>query len=127
MTLQRRRGDPVSVYGVKTVTDHRGNRVETPDPDTVVHTRASVIWDRSNRAEIPGYQWVQVFRVIINADLDLAQTWGLVRWRGKWWDIISPPEAHLGRPYHIRSTVALIRERPPGSTDFEHLLEVDDG
>lgn len=118
MSLQRRRGARVQICGRKTVRDGRGNDVIAPDIDNLVEKRASIIWDRSNRAEVPGYQYVQVFRMIVDADVSEAELWGMVLWKGRWYDIVNPPEEHLGRPYHIRSVVALIREVPPGATDY---------
>ena len=112
MSLQRRRGQTATVYSTKVVEDKRGNKHITVDMTKPQTVRAAFIPDRSARAEVPGQQQINVFRMIVRADIEGVNLWSRVKWNGSEWDIVAPPAYHHGSR-QVRHWSLTIRERPP--------------
>lgn len=108
--MQRDRGESARIYLVTKVTDSRQNIVEAP-LSTFVTVRGAFAPDRSARAEVPGQQQVNVFRMVTSSDLSGVSLWSRVKWRNLWWDIIAPPGWHVG-DRHTRHWSLLLRQRP---------------
>lgn len=115
MTVQRRRGQVVKVWKTETLTDRRGNTVQASEgvDSPPVLVRAAFIPQRSSRAEVPGQQSINIYRMIIDADLEGVGLWSRIEWRGAIWDPITPPEYHQGTR-QTRHWSIDIRERPAG-------------
>lgn len=111
-SIQRRRGQPALIWKSKIVTDNRGNDIIVPDADGPHEVRAAFIPQRSSRAEVPGQQQINVTRMIVDADLEGVTLWSRVQYKGKDWDIVSPPAYHHGTRRHTRHWSIDIRERP---------------
>lgn len=111
MTVQRRRGQIARVCRLETVTDRRGNRTVAPDREHWTEVRAAFVPDRSSRAEVPGQQQINVWKMIVAADTPDVYMWNVVQWNGREWDIAAPPELHYGTR-RTRHYTVLLRERP---------------
>lgn len=98
MTLQRRgrNAQLVTLYALKVITDGRGNRQQVVDREHSVTVRAAVIPQRGSEAELPGQQPVDVYRIIVPATTPDVGLWNIVAWRGREWDIVTPPIYHHG-------------------------------
>lgn len=96
MSLQRKRGQPVTLWPTVRTVDGRGNEVMAPDYDSPIHTRAAVIPQRSSRAEVPGQVVVDVYRLILPPKLEGIGLWSTVEWRGIRWDVAAPPAYRHG-------------------------------
>ncbi|GGK13213.1 hypothetical protein GCM10010124_02220 [Pilimelia terevasa] len=96
MSVQRRRGQTALIWRTKTAIDKRGNTVVVADADGPHEVRAAFIPQRSARAEVPGQQQINVTRMIVAADLPEVNLWSRVRWRGRDWDVVTPPAYHHG-------------------------------
>jgi hypothetical protein len=92
--------------------DNRGHSVRTPDADGPHEVVAAFIPQRSARAEVPGQQQINVYRMIVDANLTDVDLWSRVEWDGKTWDIVSPPAYHHGITRHTRHWSIDIRQRP---------------
>src|SRR5699024_12459267 len=66
---------------------------------------------RSSRAEAPGQVEVNVYHMIVRADIPDVTLWSYVKWRGEMWDVSAPPEYHHGTR-HVRHWTVEIRKRP---------------
>ena len=108
-SMQRRRGEEITLYAPKEVTDRRGNRVLIPQGEAVT-IRCAETFDRSNRAEVPGQQSVEQISVILSRDVD-AQLWTVAYFRDAWWDVSAPPAQRRGNR-HTRHQTAILRRRP---------------
>lgn len=113
MSVQRRRGQRALVYPEKHATDTRGNVMLAPDLDNPIEVRAAFIPQRGARAEVPGQVEVNVYRMILSADVEGLGLWSRVAWNGSEWDIVSPP-AHRYGSRHVRHVSVDVRERPNG-------------
>lgn len=113
MSVQRRRGQPVTLYRRKRVTDKRGNEQWAPDRENPIRTTAAVIPQRSSRAEVPGQAEVDVYRLIVGVDLDSIGLWSIVEWRGQEWDVVAPPAYRHGTR-RVRHWSIDVRGRPGG-------------
>jgi hypothetical protein len=111
VSVQRRRGQPARIWKATTVTDNRGNTVVVGDGDGPHEVTAAFIPQRSARAEVPGQQQINVTRMIVAADLPDVNLWSRVEWRGRLWDIVTPPGYHHGTR-RTRHWSIDIRERP---------------
>lgn len=111
MSVQRRRGRPVTLYARKVVTDKRGNETIAVDFETKFETTAAVIPQRSSRAEIPGQQQIDVVRLIVTPDLPNVGLWSQVALDGDMWDVAAPPAYHHGSR-RMRHYSIDIRRRP---------------
>lgn len=111
MSYQRRRGQTVLVYLLTMITDQRGNDVLVPDLENPVTITAAAIPQRSQRAEVPGQQQIDVVRLIIPANIGDVGLWGRVLYQGDYWDIVAPPAYHHGTR-KTRHTSVDIRRRP---------------
>lgn len=111
MSVQRRRGRPVTIYPRKTTVDDRGNTLISADLDHPFVTRAAVIPQRSSKAEVPGQQQIDVVRLLISTGLGDIGIWGYVHYDGSMWDVVAPPAMHYGmrRTRHLSLD---IRRRP---------------
>lgn len=110
--MQRRRGQAVTIYKTKTVTDNRGTENIVPDFDVSPHkVLAWVVPDRSARAEVPGQQKINVVRLGTASDLGDVNMWTLVEYNGRKWDLTQPPAYHHGSR-HVRHWTLTLRERP---------------
>lgn len=107
---RKRRGFNVSIRTSAITTDRRGNRTVLPN-GPVLTVRAWLIPDRSSRAEVPGQQQINVYRMGTQADLSGVDMFSRVSWNGSDWDIVSPPAHHEG-DRHTRHWTFTIRERP---------------
>lgn len=110
-SVQRRRGQIAEVYAVKVVEDRRGNDVTVVDMDSKTVLRAAFIPDRSARAELPGQQQINVYKMILDHTIPGQELWSRVYWNGSWWDIVTPPGYHHGTK-HVRHNSLSIRQRP---------------
>lgn len=110
-SMQRRRGEKVTLYRPTEVRDRRGNRVLTPLRDSTT-VRCSESFDRSNRAEVPGQQQVDQISIRIPWNVD-AQLWTAAHFRGEWWDVAAPPARRRGNRHTSHQTV-ILRRRPQG-------------
>ena len=111
MSLQRRRGKPITIYPTKVSVDARGNTTREPDMTSPYTVRAAVNPARSSRAEVPGQQQINTLDVILPQtgvhDLDL---WSRVEIEGRSYDVVTPPALHGGierRVVNQRITVRL--------------------
>lgn len=110
MSMQRRRGRIAKIHQVETVTDKRGNTVETPTAD-FLSIRAWAIPQRGARAELPGQQQVKIIEIGTEHDLSRVTLWSRVEWAGEWWDVVVPPQEHWGTR-HVRHWSITLRWRP---------------
>lgn|GEM_PF-1581687 len=118
MSVQRRCGQKALLYPEILVTDERGNVMKGPDLDNPVEVRAAFSAQRGARAEVPGQVQVNVYRMLVDPDVEGIGLWGRVRWTapdgaGPEWDIVSPPAYRHGTR-HVRHVSFDIRERPNG-------------
>lgn len=114
MTSSRRRrcGQPFLVYRSKTVIDRRGDRVRTVDMDSRPYEVTGVFApQRSSRAEVPGQQQINVYHVVLDAELPDVDLFSRVHWRDAWWDVVTPPGYHHGTRA-TRHWSMDIRQRP---------------
>lgn len=111
MSVQRRRGLPITAYPRKLVTDSRGNEQYTEDRDNPIQTTAAAVPQRSSRAEVAGQQEIDVVRLMVSAEIENIGLWSVIVFRGDEWDVAAPPAYHHGtrrtRHYSID-----IRRRP---------------
>lgn len=114
MSAQRRRGQSIKVWKRILVTDGRGNKVLTADPNSPYEETAAVIPQRSSKAEVPGQQQINVVRLILKPDLADVGLWSEVEYSGSKWDVAAPPAYHHGTRRHTRHWSIDIRERPDG-------------
>lgn len=110
--MQRRRGEVAEIHLVTKRTDARGNVVESPTGE-FVSVRGAFTPDRSARAEVPGQQQVNIFRMVTSSDLSGVSLWSRVKWRGFWWDVVAPAAWHIG-DRHTRHWSLILRQRPDG-------------
>lgn len=110
MSVQRRRGQKITAYPNKLVTDERGNEIVVVDLDNPIETTAAIIPQRSARAEVAGQQMIDIVRMIVRADIDLG-LWGRVFWDNDFWDIAQPPAYHHGTR-RTRHQSLDVRRRP---------------
>lgn len=113
VTIQRRRGHLVEVWPVGTITDARGHQVVMADKDQAMTIRAAMIPDRSGPMEVPGQGHIHIVRMITSQEVPGLTTGARVRWDGKAWDVVMPPEQHHG-PRATRHYTATLRERTSG-------------
>ncbi|WP_394615886.1 hypothetical protein JNUCC0626_40150 [Lentzea sp. JNUCC 0626] len=111
MSHQRKRGQRARVWKAVQAIDRRGNHVTRAQPDGPHEVRAAFIPQRSSKAEVPGQQQINVTRMIVSADLEDVNLWSRVEWKGRQWDIVSPPQYHHGTR-RTRHWSLDIRERP---------------
>ena len=111
MTVQRRRGVPVTLYPSKTSTDARGNTTLVADLTAPYTLTAAVIPQRSYRAEVPGQRDVDVYRLLVSADIENVDIWSRASFYGEMWDVISPPRLHRGIRKTRHYTID-VRKRP---------------
>lgn len=119
MSYQRKRGLPVKIWPIHTLTDDRGNEQKVVNLDAPpIRTKGWIFAQRSSRAEVPGQQKINVVRIGIDADLTNvelasgAELYGRVEYMGKLWDVVAPPAYHHGSSRHTRHWSVDIRERP---------------
>jgi hypothetical protein len=111
-SMQRRRGQPAKVWPATKVTDSRANTVVAVDlTATPIEVTAVFIPQRSARAEVAGQQQINVVTMIVSPDLPDVNLWSRVLWRGRYWDVVSPPAYHHGTR-HTRHWSMDLRERP---------------
>lgn len=112
MTYQRKRGQTIKLWRSEKQTDKRGNVHKVAVPLDKHEVRAWEYPQRSARAEVPGQQKINVTRVGVDADLEGVDLWSEVEYRGKVWDVVTPPYYHHGSSRHVRHWSIDIRERP---------------
>lgn len=110
MSLQRRRGIPMTVYPSIIKTDLRGNKRWEPDFDNPIEVKGAFIPERGSRAEVPGQQQIDVGTIIIPADFAEVNVFSRVEFRGRQWDIVTPPQYHHGTR-RVRHWSAEVRRR----------------
>lgn len=116
--LQRRRGVDITIHPSVETEDRRGNKTIRPlgIPFTV---KAWIIPDRSARAEVPGQQEINVYKLGTTSDLTDVDLWSRVEWDGAWWDLTAPPAKSIGTR-HTSHWALIIRKRPDnGGLDAE--------
>lgn len=94
MSLQRRRGFLIKYWKSTSTTNLRGDVVRRP-LDGPYETTAWMIPQRSQRAEVPGQQEIDVVRIGVTASEDI-DLWARVEMRGDMWDVAAPPAFHNG-------------------------------
>ena len=111
-SMQRRRGQAAKVWPATKTTDSRGNTVVAVDSAAApIQVTAAFIPQRSARAEVAGQQQINVVTMIVAPDLPDVNLWSRVQWRGRYWDVVSPPAYHHGTR-HTRHWSMDLRERP---------------
>lgn len=113
MSVQRRgkNAQNATVYKTIRYEDDRGNEQFMVDLENGESVTAAFVPARSSRAEAPGQVEVNVYHMIVRADIPDVTLWSYVKWRGEMWDISSPPEYHHGTR-HVRHWTVEIRKRP---------------
>lgn len=113
MSVQRRGRNAQDCVIYKTVrfTDDRGNEQFMVDLENGAPEKAAFIPVRSSRAEAPGQVEVDVYTMIVRADIPDVTLWSMVDWRGERFDVMSPPSYHHGTR-HVRHWSVEIRKRP---------------
>lgn len=111
MSVQRRRGQPATIWKTRTEVDNRGNKVVVAHNDGPHQVTAVFIPQRSSKAEVPGQTQINVTRMIVDPDLPDVTLWSRVEWNGSEWDVVTPPAYHHGTR-HNRHWSIDIRERP---------------
>ena len=112
MSWQRRRGQSAEIWKSASVLDDRGHSIVMADADGPHEVNAVFIPQRSARAEVPGQQQINVYRMILDANLTDVDLWSRVDWDGKTWDVVTPPAYHHGVTRHTRHWSIDIRQRP---------------
>ena len=115
MSLQRRRGIPITFYPRVLTTTGRGDKQFTVDMDNPVTTRGWVSADRSAKAEIPGQQEIDVIKIGVPAGME-EKGLGIgarVELLGEAFDVVQPPAYRHGTR-HVRHLSVTLRRRPSG-------------
>jgi len=115
VSLQRKRGLPITVYPRKLATTARGDEQWVVDLENPITSRCWVSADRSTKAEVPGQQEVDVVKVGVPVDLE-AKGLGIgarVTLLGDDWDVVQPPAYRHGTR-HVRHLSVTLRRRPSG-------------
>lgn len=79
--------------------------------DNPYAVKAVFIPQRSQKAELPGQQDIDVTRMIVDWNLPGVDSWSRVSWNGSMWDVVMPPAYHHGTR-HVRHWSIDIRRRP---------------
>ena len=111
MSVQRRRGQKATVFLTHDVVDARGATQARTDMDNAVEVKAAFIPQRSARAEVPGQQEIDVYRMILTHEIEGLGLNCQVLWRGAYWDVVTPPSYRHGTR-QVRHMSVDIRERP---------------
>jgi hypothetical protein len=109
--MQRRRGIPATVWKSSYHTDNRGNEILVADADGPYQVRCAMIPQRSSKAEVPGQQQINIYRMIVDANLEDVTLWSRIEVFGTQWDVVTPPAYHHG-DRKTRHWSIDIRERP---------------
>lgn len=111
MSYQRKHGAAVIFYPQKLVTDADGVPTLVADMDSPsIPTKAAVIPDRAQRAEVPGQQVVNIVRLLVKRMPGLGP-WARAEFWGRMWDVTVPPEERQNVPRPNRHMVVEVRER----------------
>lgn len=121
-SIQRRRhGQAFKVWPEVVVEDRRGNSKRTVDLSALPHghdgkLKGNFTPDRGSRAEVPGQQEIDVYRVVFETGLEDVTLWSRLLWappgrEPKYWDIVEPPVYRHGTR-HTRHWTMVIRKRP---------------
>lgn len=105
----------IRIYPTVTVVDSRGDEQEQPGED-FYEVLAWIVPDRSSRAEVPGQQEIDVYKVGVDPDTVLTgvNIWSRVVWNDEDWDLVAPP-AHRRGTRHVRHQTLTIRRRTPSN------------
>lgn len=114
MSVQRRRGQDALVWPQKEIIDRRGNGpMKAADMEAEpFQVRAAFIAVRGSRAEVAGQQEIDTYSMLVTHELPGVGLWSRVKWNGRYWDIVSPPEYRHGTRA-TRHWTLTIRARPP--------------
>jgi hypothetical protein len=112
MAVGRNRKEKGVVYGRKVSVDSRGNEQVVPDFDNPHEVGMSIHSVRSNRAEIKGQLTNEVVVLHVDPDVPDIGPWTCVVFRGRQYDIASPPFYKTGRR-RTSHWEAEVRARPP--------------
>lgn len=86
-----------------------------PGRDPSIKLRYAERWIRSSKAEVPGYQTIDVRRLIIKDTLPDPTVWSIIVFGGEdgedRWEIIAPPQFHRGTR-HTRHWSVDVKRRP---------------
>jgi hypothetical protein len=102
----------ITIWKSADVVDNRGHTVRVADSDGPYEVKAMVYPQRSSRAEMPGQQSIEVYRILIPPDYADVDLWSKVIYQGKDYDLVSPPVYHHGATRHNRHWTIDIRLRP---------------
>lgn len=111
MSVQRRRGIPVTVYRMERTTDRRGNSLAVKTVQLPHQVKAAIIPQRSAKAEVPGQQQINVVRLIVDPNMEGVGLWSMVEFNGTKWDVVTPPAYHHGSR-RTRHWSIDVRQRP---------------
>lgn len=111
MSYQRRRGLPAIIYPLAAVVDSRGNTHRMADMNNPIKTKVWTYPQEGAKAEVIGQQEIDVVRLGSKADLGDVGLLSRVTFRGREWDIVSPPQYHHGTR-HTRHWSFDVRKRP---------------
>lgn len=102
MTRQRNRAKKVKIWSQVFMPDNRGmGSYHTPTDDngvptgTPIEVKATFSVERTSQASLAGQQEVALYFMNVGIDVDVS-TWGMVEWRGRYWDIDNVPEYREG-------------------------------
>lgn len=110
-SFQRRRGMPCVIYRSHDVTDRRGNKARVWTSENPHNVRATIMPERSGKAEVPGQQQINVIRIIVPPNLEDVDLYSRVEFDGKVWDIAAPPAYRRGTRHTEHWSITL-RQRP---------------
>lgn len=108
---QRRRGIVATIFPIKVITDDRGNKQRVADKDNPIAAKVWTFPQRSAKAEVPGQQHIDVTRIGTDHDLEGVELWSQLIFRGKEWDMVTPPAYHHGTRVTRHWSID-IRQRP---------------
>lgn len=107
---RRRQGEWVDVYPTIEVTNNRGSVQRKADLNNPIRIKAYFTPYRGSKAEVVGQQYINTYYMFVKYKPENVDIWSRVRWDGKYWDILNPPEHHHGIRQTAHTTLA-IRER----------------
>lgn len=113
MTYQRKHGVQVKIWPQVLTTDTRNNRQWHADMDAEpIVTKCSWNPSRATVDDIPGQQEVDVGTIITDIGLPGVGTYSRVELFGAMWDVVNPPQLHVGATRHVRHWSTKLRKRP---------------
>lgn len=126
---QRKRGRWIKFWPQEVTYDRRGNRILAVDlTKEPTRVRCVLQTDRTNRAEIPGQQDVDVVNCIVPANIPGMGMWARAQLEdnGRWLDVNAPPFYRHGTR-HVRHWTIPLRYRPDEGDGPGEQVSLPDG